>query len=364
MKTIRDISDLKDKKVLLRVDFDVPVEGGKIRESFRVEKQKEMIDYLIDHGAKVAMISHISAVDSFEPILSQLENILNHQIHLEVELLLGSSASNGLTLLDNIRKWPGEKENDKEFALSLSKGFDLYINNAFAVCHRKHASVSAITEFLPSYAGLLIEEEVAQLNKAIDSPKNGKIIIIGGAKAETKIPVIKSLINKADKIIVGGVVANDIFKERRMDIDDSLADKNSKELLVGLDIYDQRLIMADDFNAPNGKILDIGQGSIKKFTDLINQAKMVIWNGPMGLFENPDYTKGTDEVAKAMADIEGFKVIGGGDTITAVNRLGILDKFDPSASSGQSFVSTGGGAMLAFLAGEKLLGLEVLGYYK
>lgn len=372
MKKIQEINDLKNKSVLLRVDFDVPVLTNdqrlitnnkfEIAETFRVKKQKPMIDFLLDKSAKVFMISHISAIDSFGPILSQLENILNHQIRLEVELP-NRSLTSKLILLDNIRKWPGEKENDEKFAEQLAQRFDLYINNTFAVCHRKHASVSAITDFLPSYAGLLIEEELVQLNKAINSSKEGKIIVIGGAKAETKVPVIKNLIDKAEKIILGGVVANDILKERGMDIDDSLADKNSKELLVGLDIYDSRLILAEDFNAPGRKILDIGLASIKKFTDLISQSKMVIWNGPMGLFENPDYARGTNEIARAIASLDGFKIIGGGDTITAVNKLGLLNKYDPSTSLGQGFISTGGGAMLAFLAGEKLPGLEALGYY-
>ncbi|OGM98521.1 MAG: hypothetical protein A2817_03615 [Candidatus Yanofskybacteria bacterium RIFCSPHIGHO2_01_FULL_39_8b] len=364
MKTVSDIPDFKGKKVLLRTDFDVPILTNdqrlmtsnklQIAETFRIHKQKPMIDYLLDGGAKVVMVSHISAVNSFKPILPQLESLLNRPIHLEAKLPSGSLAS-GLTLLDNIRRWPGEKENSNEFAKQLGTGFDFYINNAFAVCHRRHASISAIVKFLPSYAGLLTEEETENLNKVINSSKESKIIIIGGAKAETKIPVIKNLIDKSEKIILGGVVANDIFKERGMDIDDSLADKNSKELFVGLDIYDSRLVLADDFNAPGGKILDIGPASISKFIDLIGQAKMVIWNGPMGLFENSDYAKGTYEIAKALANLNSFRVIGGGDTITAVNRLGILNKFN--------FVSTGGGAMLAFLAGEKLPGLEALGYY-
>ncbi len=182
------------------------------------------------------------------------------------------------------------------------------------------------------------------------------MIIIGGAKAATKVPVIKNFLDKSEKVILGGVVANDILKERGMDIDASIVDENSKELLNGLDIYDERITLADNFNAPGGKILDIGPKAIDKFTDLIKQAKMVIWNGPVGLFENPDYAKGTYEIARAMANSSGFRAIGGGDTITAVNKIGLLDKFD--------FVSTGGGSMLAFLAGERLLGLEALGYYE
>ena len=366
MTSLNDIQNLEGKKVLLRTDFDVPLaqlptsnpQLLTIGEDFRIRKQKPTIDYLVNGGATVVMVAHISAIDSFEPVLSQLENILDHKISFiqKLDQLDQLGQLGQLVLLDNIRQWPGEKENDEDFAKKLADGFDFYINNAFAVCHRNHASISAITKFLPSYAGFLVEEETSELKKLINAPKDGKLIIIGGAKAETKVPVIKNFLDKSEKIILGGVVANDVFKERGMNIDASVVDENSKELLAGLDIYDERLILADDFNAPGGKILDIGPRAIDKFIDLIKQAETTIWNGPMGLFENPDYTKGTYEIAQTMADSRGFRVIGGGDTITAVNKLDLLDHFD--------FVSTGGGAMLAFLAGEKLPGLEALDYYR
>lgn len=390
MHGVKEITDLKDKTVLLRTDFDVPIRSSRgakegvplmqqstvnnqqstIGEDFRIKKQKPMVNYLLDKGAKVVMVAHISAIDSFEPILSQLEGILGHEINFlndittshpfdkfrVLSLPRDKLQATSLSLVDNIRRWPGEKENDEKFAEQLARGFDLYVNNAFAVCHRNHASVSAVTKLLPSYAGFLIEEETSELEKLINSPKDGKLIIIGGAKAATKIPVIKNFLNKSEKIILGGVIANDILKERGMDIDASIVDENSKELLAGLDIYDERIILAEDFNAPDGKILDIGPRAIDKFTNLIKRAKMIIWNGPVGLFENPDYAKGTNGIAMALADSGGFRVIGGGDTITAVNKLGLLNKF--------YFVSTGGGAMLAFLAGNKLPGLEALEYYK
>jgi phosphoglycerate kinase len=351
-------AELKGKKILLRVDFDVPVsEEHRILEKFRVERQKPMLDHLINSGARIVMVSHISDknVSSFNGIIVELSGILGREIEFINKIEDITGFNNNLGLLENIRHFEGEKENNKDFAGRLSNGFDAYINNCFAVSHRNHASVSAVTEFLPGYAGILIEEEVAQLKKAIDGPGEGKLVIIGGAKAETKVPVIKNFIDKADKIILGGVVANDILKERGVNIDSSIADENSKELLNGLDIFDKRLIMAEDFNAPGGKILDIGPKSIINFSQIIREAKMIIWNGPMGLFENPDYSEGTFSIARTMADLKCYRVIGGGDTITAVNGLGLLDRFD--------FVSTGGGAMLAFLGGDKLPGLEVLGYY-
>ncbi len=360
MKGIKEIKDLKNKKVLLRVDFDVPVVNGKIGESFRINKQKPMIDYLLTGRAQVMMVAHISAVDSFEPILSQLEEILGHKIvflkNLENLPSQLSVVSRKLFLLDNIRQWPSEKENDENFSKQLADGFDIYINNAFAVCHRDHASVSAVAKHLPAYSGFLIEEETGQLQKAIVSSKDGKVMIMGGAKAETKIPVIRNFLDRAEKILLGGVIVNDILAKKGVNIDDSVFDPNFEELLTGLDINDPRLIMPEDFIFSDKKIFDIGPKSIKKYEELIKNAKMIIWNGPVGLFENPDYAKGTNEIALAVSRLKAFKVIGGGDTITAVNKLGILDKFD--------FVSTGGGAMLSFLAGEKLPGLEALEYYK
>ena len=367
MHTISQIDNLKDKKVLLRVDFDVPVDiNGHITESFRIEKQKETINCLIDREAKVFMVAHSNYIPSFQPIIKQLKVLLNHHVKFIPELKAATQIEldENLGLLENIRIHEGEKKNDENLGRLLSTGFDYYINNAFAESHRNYVSVSAVTKFIPSYAGLLIEKETSQLQKAIDAPKGGKIIIIGGAKAETKVPVIKNLIDKSDKVIVGGIVANDILKERGRDIGDSVADENSKELLAGLNLNDSHLVVPEDFNIFENKIFDIGPKSIARYEEFIKSAKMIIWNGPMGLFEDFRFSAGTDAIGRAVANARGNKVIGGGDTVAAVSRLGILDKFDPSVNSGQSFVSTGGGAMLEFLAGNKLPGLEALGYYE
>lgn len=357
MKSVKEISDLKNKKVLLRADFDIPVMASKIVEKFRIEKQKTMISYLVRKGAQIVMLAHVSATDSFKDLVPQLEEVTGYKIKFveSLDKLCQLDELDRLVLLDNTRKWLGEKENNDDFAKRLAKGFDLYINNAFAVCHRNHASVSAITKFLPSYAGFLIEEEISQLQKIFDAPKEGKIVIMAGAKADTKIPVIKNFLNKAEKILLGGVIANDILKAGGQDIGDSVVDKNIRELFTGLDLDDQRLIIPDDFNKFENKILDIGPKSTNKYKALITAAKLIIWNGPMGLFEDPQFARGTKAVAEAIVASQAHTVIGGGDTIAAVSQLGLIDKFD--------FVSTGGGAMLAFLAGEKLLGLEKLGYY-
>ena len=365
MKTVLDIFDLKDKKILVRVDFNVPVsEKGKIEESFKIKKQKETIDYLVNAGAKVFIVSHITAVDTFSDLIPQFHIILGREIGFikgiaDIEGRLGNFT--GPMLLENIRRFPGEKENSMELAEKLAKGFDAYVNDAFAECHRNYASVSAITRLLPSYAGLLVQEEVAQLQKAIDAPKSGKVVIIGGAKAETKVPVIKNFVDKAEKILLGGVVANDVLKERGWNIGSSVVDDNSKELLAGLDIHDPKLLVPEDFVIFDNKILDIGEKTIRKYADAVGSASMVIWNGPMGLFENPSFATGTNELAKAIVASSAYKIIGGGDTITALDAIGLLGKF---SAEGGDFISTGGGAMLAFLSGEELPGLKALDYYK
>ncbi len=357
MKTIRDMTDLKDKKVLLRVDFDVPVnEKGQVEEPFRIKKQKETLDYLIEKGAKVIMVAHISAVQTFAELIPQLHILLGQEINFiksvsEIGAYLQNYA--GPALVDNIRQNEGEEKNDPEFAKQLAVGFDLCVNNAFAVCYRNHASVSAIMKILPSFAGLLVEQEFVQLTKVISAPKEGKVIIMGGAKASTKVPVIKNLIDKSEMILLGGVVANDILKEKGQDMGSSVMDTDTGALLAGLDLNDSRLVIPKDFIIFDNKILDIGDETMRHYIDIVGKAKTIIWNGPLGLFENPVFAKGTNEIAQAIVESSAFKVIGGGDTISAVDKIGLLDKFD--------FVSTGGGAMLAFLAGDKLPGLEALG---
>ncbi len=343
----------------MRCDFDVPVANGQISEKFRILKQKPVIDFLLKQSA-VVMVAHIKGVKSFKDIIPEIEHLLARKIELvetlgDLKSVVINLRQGELYLLDNIRGWPGEEENDELFAKTLSGGFDLYINNAFAVCHREHASVSAVTKFLPSYPGFLVEEEIVQLDRMLTIPSEGKIIIMGGAKTKTKIPVIKYFIDKAQNILVGGVVANDILKEMGVDIGLSIADKDPTGLLEGLDIKDSRLMIPFDFNIYEKQIFDIGPKTIKEYVNIIKNAKVIIWNGPMGLFENEKFSAGTDSIARAVADSRAFKTIGGGDTISAVDRLGLLDKFD--------FVSTGGGSMLAFLGGEKLPGLEALGYY-
>jgi len=354
MKLLKELTNINGKKILLRADFDIPVENGQIMEKFRIIKQKETLDYLLNNGAKVVLMAHISAVDSFSSILSQLETILGLKIDFiekieNIQAFLSSDKQIGL--LDNIRKFDGEESNDQALASNISKGFDYYVNNAFAVSHRNHMSVSAITKFLPSYAGLQLEKEIFNLSLAMDSPKEGKVVIIGGAKTESKVPVIRKFIGKCDKILIGGVVANDFLKLKGTDVGESKVDENVEELFSGLDINSPELVIPSDFNISENKILDIGPNTIQEFKKIISEAKMIIWNGPMGKFEENEFSAGTSAVAEAVAACS-HSIIGGGDTVSAIDKLGLLNKY--------SFVSTGGGAMLEFLAGNNLPGISAL----
>lgn len=371
MRSIRDIPNLKDKNVLLRADFDIPIsDKGQIEEVFRVKKQKETLDYLVEHGAHVVMIAHISDESvgrSFASLVPQFHILLGHEIvFIKTIEEMGDHLENysGPALLDNIRQNTGEENNDEEFSKQLAQGFDYYINNAFAVCHRNHASVSGVAKQLPSYAGFLVQSEVSNLGKAMDIAGKGKILIMGGAKASTKIPVIKNFLDKADSILLGGVIANDIMKARGENVDDSVVDNNASELLTGLDLRSPKLVMPEDYKKHDNKFLDIGAKTISNFTEKIKNSNMIIWNGPMGMFEDDRFEEGTRAVAEAIIESDAIKIIGGGDTISALDRFGMLARFESLVGSGKVFISTGGGAMLAFLAGEEMPGLKVLGFYE
>lgn len=360
MKNISDhLGEIAGKRVLLRADLDVPVAVGRIAETFRVDRQKDAVALLRANAEKTLLISHTGALESFGPILGEIKSILGEDIvFIETpdaipDFLVGESK---VGLLDNLRRWSGEEANDPEFSTVLAKGFDAYVNNAFAVCHRDHASVSGIPKILPAYAGPVVADEVKNLSEILDAPSEGKVVIVGGAKSSTKVPVIKNLISGASFALTGGVVANDILKMRGVDIGSSRVDDNLEQILAGLDIHDNKLKIPGDWVQQENKILDIGQETSNGYAELVSQAKLIVWNGPMGLFEG-GFIEGTRAVAQAVADSSAKTFIGGGDTISAIHKIGIpLEKF--------TFVSTGGGAMLAFLAGETLPGLLALGFTK
>lgn len=341
IKSVTDLTEkeLLGKNVLLRVDFNAPVENGKFLEVYKIKAHKETIDYLTSRGAKLTLLSHITSADSFEPLLGQ------------IKMILGTES---FSLYENIRKYQSEESNNEEFAKELSKPFDIYVNDAFSVSHRNHASVVAITKFLPSYAGLLLIKEVENLEKVIKLPKEKKTLIIGGAKVESKFPVIKNFIDKAENILVGGVVANVFLKLSGVDTKKSLVDDNfideAKKLLANSSI-----VVPEDYIFSNDMILDIGSKTIGNFSEIIKNSKTVIWSGPLGKAEVSELSNGTKAVAEAIINSVAFSVVGGGDTIAYLEKINLIDKFN--------YVSTGGGATLQFLAGNKLPGLEVLGYY-
>jgi len=395
MKVISQLgkNKLEGKKVLLRVDFNIPVVKEEIAETFRVKAAKETINYLLESGAKVVLVSHIEAIGGFDPIVERVGEILGQTLTLvplsEMRTLDNLFNASQILLLDNIRQDRREVENDKRFAQELAGRFDFYINDAFAVCHRKHASVSAITEFLPSYAGFLVKKETEKLSEAIKAPAAGKIVVLGGAKISTKLPVIKNFLGpegvrpvgpygagKAEKILIGGALANNFFRFDGLEVGQSMVDEDSLPLLAELKkggFWNSKIVLPEDILISQDKtgrlgaepypaknidpfhlILDVGPETARHFADIVRAGKMVIWNGPMGFCEVNAFAEGTRVVAEAVASVK-YSVIGGGDTIAAADKLGLLDRF--------GFVSTGGGAMLEFLAGNKLPGLRALGYY-
>jgi len=363
IKSIKELGEkeLYGKKILLRVDFNMPIENGGISETYRIKANKETINFLIERGAIVGLVSHITAIDSFEPILNQIKevlginfNFINDCIGESVKTGLNSAKPGGVFLLENVRKYEGEEKNDINFAKNLAEPFDLYINNAFSASHRNHTSLVAVTKFLPSYAGFLLIKEIKKLNGALDIPKSGKTLILGGAKIETKFPVIKNFLDKAENILVGGAVANVFLKAKNIDIKKSLTDDNflpeAKKLLEESD----NVIIPEDYIISDDMILDIGPETTSKFIKAINTSKMVIWNGPLGKVEEEKFSIGSKKISEAIISSGAFSIAGGGDTIAFLEKLSLVDKFN--------YVSTGGGAMLEFLAGNKLPGLVALRY--
>lgn len=341
IKSVAELTekDLNGKKVLLRVDFNVPVLNGKILDTYRIRAHKETIDYLISRGAVITLLSHITSVESFEPLADQIKEVLG---------------TKNFSLLENVRKYNGEETNDEEFAKTLAKPFDIYVNDAFSESHRNYASMVAITGFLPSYGGLLLFKEIENLKKVLELPKEGKTLIIGGAKISTKFPVIKNFLNKAENILIGGAVANVFLKAKGVDIKKSLTDDNFLED-AKIILKEENVIIPEDYVISDDMILDIGQKTVDKFVKTISESKIVIWNGPLGKTEVEKLSHSTKEIAEVIINSGVFSVVGGGDTIAFLEKVGLVDRF--------GYVSTGGGAMLQFLAGNKLPGLEVLGYY-
>jgi len=313
MKVVRDF-DVKNKKVLVRCDFNVPLnDKGEIEDDFRIRQTLPTIKYLIEKGAKVILMSHLANNKSLAPVRKRLSEYLSGE---------------EFTLLENLRRDKREEENDAGFAEELAELGNIYINDAFSVCHRAHASIVGLPKYLPSGAGFLLEKEVMVLSGILTGAERPLVVIIGGVKIESKGKVINQFLKKADYLLLGGKIAD------------------------ALSINSQNLYLPKDKNSD----FDIGPKTIKMFSEIIQKAKTVFWAGPLGRFEEKEFETGTREIARAISENKrAFKVAGGGDTIFALLKFGLRDKFD--------HVSTGGGAMLKFLSGEKLPGLEALNYY-
>ncbi len=362
------VASLRGKKVLLRLDLNVPIEGGKITDDFRIVSSLPMIKYLREAGARAVIMSHLGRKpeETLQPVAEYLEQSFPITFCPEVAQLkemVGDLKDGDIILLENIRREAGEESNDDGLAQELAYGMDLYVNDAFASSHREHTSIVGVTRYLPSYAGLQFAKEIVNLTKAFEPP-HPFLIILGGAKFETKLPLLERFLPLADKIVIYGALAHAFFKELGYELGESLVDKDTS--IVKPFLNHPKIILPADVRVRNGEkvfiktpdtliatdnILDVGLVSIEKLLPVVNQAEFILWNGPLGNFEK-GFRGSTDAVAKFIAAGNAESIVGGGDTVASIRTLDILDQFD--------FVSTGGGAMLDFLAQGTLPGIEAL----
>lgn len=384
-KTIEDI-DVKGKKVLVRCDFNVPLKDGVITDENRLNGALPTINYLINNGAKVILCSHLGkdASKSLAPVAKRLSEMLNKEVvFARDEEVVGANAraaveamkDGDVVLLENTRCRKEETKNVEEFSKELASLADIFVNDAFGTAHRAHCSTVGVTEFVDTaVCGYLIQKELKFLGEAVNNPVRPFVAILGGAKVSDKIAVINNLLEKVDTLIIGGGMAYTFLKAQGYEVGSSLveadrieyakemiekaAEKGVKFLLpvdhrVATEFKDVEPVITEDQNIPEGSMgLDIGPKTETLYADAIKDAKTVIWNGPMGVFEFENFNKGTIAVAKAMADADATTVIGGGDSAAAVNILGFGDKM--------THISTGGGASLEFLEGKALPGIEAL----
>ncbi len=391
MNSIKDQENLSQKKVLLRLDLNVPIKSGFITDETRIDKIVPVIKFLIEKKSKIIIISHVgrpkgevNEVLSLKPICENLEKklkkkirLLDHNIFKLKREDLFKSPQDQIVFLENIRFYKEEEINDTSFANHLASLADLYVNDAFSCSHRSHASVSKITEFLPSYAGLQLETEINALKKVTTEIKKPIACIIGGSKILTKIGIIRNLIPKFDNIIIVGGMANNIIKYKGHNIGKSIKEINCEtiikeifetsknhsckitfpeDVLVGKNVNDNSTIKELNDIENDDLILDIGPKTVQKVKDIIKISKTVLWNGPAGYFENPNFASGSYEIVKALVKKNKqnsiYSVIGGGDTIALINKLNVIQNFN--------FVSTAGGAFLEYLEGKELPGIKAL----
>lgn len=357
MTKLRGIKKLnvRGKRVLVRTNLNVPMVKGKITSDFRIKKSLETINFLKKEGAKVILLSHLTSKEpkTLKPVAKYLSKSLAFDFISEifgkkVEEKISNMKNGDILLLENLRCHEGEEKNSSAFAKKLASLGDIFVNDDFGVSHRKHASIVSITKYLPSYAGLLFEEEFDHLH-SVFKPKHPFLIILGGVKFKSKLSVLKRFIKVADQIFVGGALAHNFFREQGVDIGKSKFDDSVD---IKKYINNPKIILPVDVKKKNGMILDFGPRTIELLNNLVKKAKFIVWNGPVSNTEKKGFEKGTVDLAKLVAKSKAKTIIGGGDTIAAISTLGVLDKF--------SFVSTAGGAMLHFLSEGTLPGIEAL----
>jgi 3-phosphoglycerate kinase len=395
-KTIRDI-DLNQKKVIVRVDYNVPIKDSKVVDNTRIKSSIETIKYLLDKNSIIILMSHLGRPKgeikneySLKPVAEELSKLINRKVDMlddcigdNVKNHVKTMKSGDICLLENLRFHSEEKNNDPKFAKELASLADIYVNDAFGTAHRAHASTHGITKYLPSVAGFLMEKEINYLGSTMENPEQPFTAIIGGAKVSTKIDVLYTLMDKAKNIIIGGAMSYTFFKalgnktgnclieedyidnaKKIMDkaksnsinlilpIDNVIIDKNVNDILKN-NVKDYEKKTINDNEIPDGwQAIDIGPKTIEKIKKCINESKTVLWNGPVGVYEVDDFAHGTYEIANILAKSDIISIIGGGDCIAAVNKAGVADKM--------THVSTGGGASLEMIEGKELPGLAAL----
>ena len=384
-KSVRDL-DLRGKRVLVRVDFNVPLKNGEVTDDTRIARALPNIRYLISEGAQPVLISHLGRPKgernpdyAMDPVAKRLEELLgapvkklDHAVGPEAKEALTDWDGDGVVLLENSRFYPGETKNDEELSEGLASLADLYVNDAFGAAHRAHATTEGVAERLPSAAGLLMEAELDYLDSVLKNPDRPFVAILGGAKVSDKIGVIESLLEKADTLLIGGAMCFTFFKaldhevgaslveDDYLDEANRLMEKAGDRLVLPRDVVvagkmeedaETRTVGVEDI--PDGWMgLDVGPETVGFFEEWISGAKTIFWNGPMGVFEMEAFAKGTEGVARAVAESDATSVIGGGDSVAAVNKLGLEDEM--------SHISTGGGASLEYIEGKELPGVAVL----